>query len=89
MSDPTPHATFVAPDTAELAPLFPGYDIKGLIATGGMGAVYRAVQRSLDRPVAIKILPQEFSKDEGVLRHLRSRGQGDGQTEPSQPHRSV
>ena len=63
MSDPIPHAAFVAPETAELAPLFPGYDIQGLIATGGMGAVYRAVQRSLDRPVAIKILPQEFSKD--------------------------
>jgi serine/threonine protein kinase len=64
MSDPSPHATFVAPDTPELAPLFPGYDIEGLIATGGMGAVYRAMQRSLDRPVAIKILPQEFSKDQ-------------------------
>jgi serine/threonine protein kinase len=64
MSDPTPHSAFVAPDPAELAPLFPGYDIEGLIATGGMGAVYQALQRSLDRTVAIKILPQEFSQDE-------------------------
>ncbi len=44
-------------------PLFPGYDIECLIATGGMGAVYRAVQRSLDRTVALKILPREFSAD--------------------------
>jgi serine/threonine protein kinase len=63
MSDPSTHHTFVAPETAKLAPLFPGYDIEILIATGGMGAVYRAVQKSLDRKVAIKILPHEFSND--------------------------
>ncbi len=28
-----------------------------------MGAVYHAIQTSLERPVAIKILPREFSKD--------------------------
>jgi serine/threonine protein kinase len=64
MSDSSLQPAFIAPATSELAPLFPGYDVGGLIATGGMGAVYHAVQRSLDRPVAIKILPQEFSKDE-------------------------
>ena len=63
MSDPQTHPTFIAPEVAQLAPHFPGYDIEILIATGGMGAVYRAIQKSLDRKVAIKILPHEFSND--------------------------
>jgi hypothetical protein len=46
MSDSNEAIGFVAPDPADLAPLFPGYEIQGLIATGGMGAVYRAVQKS-------------------------------------------
>jgi serine/threonine-protein kinase len=61
-SNPQP-VSFQAPAPEELAPSFPGYRIENLIATGGMGAVYKAIQVSLDRPVAIKILPRETSED--------------------------
>ena len=62
---PSNPVEFVAPSIEELAPLFPAYQIDCFIAQGGMGAVYRATQKSLDRPVAIKILPKEFGADEG------------------------
>lgn len=60
---PVSHVTFEAPELEEVAALFPNYDIYSLIACGGMGAVYHANQRSLDRDVAIKILPRVFSQD--------------------------
>ena len=39
------------------------YDIQRLLGRGGMGAVYLARERSLDRLVAIKILPPETAAD--------------------------
>jgi len=39
------------------------YEVLGLIGAGGMGEVYKARDTRLDRSVAIKVLPPEFSAD--------------------------
>jgi serine/threonine protein kinase len=40
------------------------YEITSRLGAGGMGEVYRATDRKLDRSVAIKILPDIFAADQ-------------------------
>ncbi len=51
------------PTAAELNERFPQFQIESLIGQGGMGAVYKAHQPSLVRPVAIKIMSPRIADD--------------------------
>ncbi len=47
------------------------YDITGTLASGGMGTVYTGRHRSLNSPVAIKVLPAEVANSETRLARFR------------------
>lgn len=64
---------------------FAGYRIEGAIGRGGMGVVYRAVQVSLDRMVALKIIVPELAQDEG----FRERFKRESRTAASIEHPHV
>lgn len=43
------------------------YELEELLGRGGMGAVFLANDRKLERPVAIKVLPPELSHDANIV----------------------
>ena len=74
MSDTTPpprttggNWRWEPPTPEELQRILPQYEIDKLIGRGGMGAVYRGVQLSLERPVAIKVLPPAVEQQDAAF----------------------
>ena len=54
------------------------YHLEELIAAGGMGEVWQAVDQVLARPVAVKLLRPEYTHDEVTLARFRAEAQHAG-----------
>ena len=54
-------APFETPAPEDLAPFFPQLEIQSVIGQGGMGVVYLARHRTLDRKVALKVISERVA----------------------------
>ncbi|MCC6408994.1 MAG: serine/threonine protein kinase [Planctomycetes bacterium] len=61
----------VAPTLASIAPAFPELDLVELIGQGGMGFVFRARHRELERDVALKLLAREHAVEPSFAERFR------------------
>jgi len=64
-----------ARESKDVAEQIPGYKILGKLGAGAMAVVYKATQLSLNRTVAIKILPKRFSEKPDYVRRFYKEGQ--------------
>lgn len=56
----------------------PGYKVLGKLGAGAMAVVYKAKQLSLNRTVAIKVLPRRFTENPEYVQRFYKEGQAAG-----------
>jgi len=62
-------------ESKAVAHQIPGYKVLGKLGSGAMAIVYKARQLSLDRIVAIKVLPKRFSENPEYVERFYREGQ--------------
>ncbi len=83
---PHGHGPWQPLSAAQLQASLSGYEILELLGRGGMGAVYKARQKSLNRLVAIKVLPPEITDDDS---RFRDRFQHEAETMAALSHPAI
>src|SRR5207253_1828551 len=70
--------TPTSPTRAEAGPSLPPeladhprYRVLGLLGAGGMGAVYRAEHRLMERTVALKVISRRLTEDPALVERFR------------------
>ncbi len=67
----------------------PGYEMLSELGEGGMATVYLAIQHSLDRKVAIKVMRRELRVTNGPMPEFERRFLLEGRTMAKLPHRNI
>lgn len=62
-------------DSKKTADQIPGFKIQGKLGSGAMAVVYKANQLSLNRTVAIKVLPNKFAEKSNYVERFYKEGQ--------------
>ena len=61
-------------ESKDVSSQIPGYKILGKLGSGAMAVVYRAKQISLDRTVAVKVLPKKFVQKADYVERFYKEG---------------
>ncbi len=83
-ADSLPNEPWTPPEIVDLSTAFPHLEIVELIGQGGMGAVYKARQKSLGRLVALKILAPHYAANPSFAERFSREAQALG--ELNHPH---